>query len=146
MAVTSGANAFNIGRDTTLTLIGPYGNVPLVNVTSFQKQQVVGQVSDTLLNGDTLNAAIPKGWNGSFSVDRGSADLDLLFGLIEAGWFITGSLANSTLYERVVETDGSVSNWMYTNVSLTLSDAGTAAADAMVKQTVSFSASRRIST
>jgi hypothetical protein len=144
MPITSGSNSFNIGRDTTLTLIGPFGLVTLVNVVSFDEQQETSQVGDTLLNGDHINAEIPMGWSGSFMVDRGSNDLDTLFGQIEAAWFNNGTIANSTLYKKVIETNGSTSNYQYTNVALKLSNGGNAKGDAITQQSVSFRAARRL--
>jgi hypothetical protein len=144
MPITSGSNSFNIGRDTTLTLIGPFGLVTLVNVVDFQEQQETTQVGDTLLNGDRLNAELPAGWSGSFMVDRGSNDLDVLFGQIEAAWYNNGTVSSSTLYKRVVEVNGSTSNWQYVNVALKLTNGGNAKGDAITQQSVSWRAGRRL--
>jgi hypothetical protein len=47
------------------------------------------------------------------------------------------------MYTYVNEVDGSVSTYQYDEVSITLSDAGSASADAPLKQTIAWMARRR---
>ena len=144
MAINNGTGAFNVGRDCQVTLIGPFGQVDIPNVTDFMAQQITASVRSDLLNGVQLRAELPKGWSGSFGADRGSAALDTLFNAIEAAWYSSGTIGASTLYQRIVETKGSVTTYQFDNVSLKLDDAGTWKGDAVVSQKVSFEAGRRI--
>jgi hypothetical protein len=89
-----------------------------------------------------MNAYLPDGWSGTISVDRGSNSLDVLMAGIEANWF-AGAYTNSTMFQYVNEAGGAISVFAYDNVALKLSDAGNYQPDAIVKQTLTWTANRR---
>ena len=143
MPINNAAGSFNVGRDCTLVLMGPFGRVDLPNVTGFEAKQESASVKVDRLDGVQLSAELPKGWTGSFDLERGSSVVDDLFAQIENGWFTTGAYANSTIYQYISETDGSTSTYQFIDASLKFSDAGSWKGDASVKQKVDFMAGRR---
>jgi hypothetical protein len=135
--------SFNTGRDCTIVLIGPFGRVQLDNVTGFEARQVVGAIKVDRLDGIQLNADLPKGWEGSLDLDRGSNALDVLIAGIEAEWFAAGNVVNSTMFQYVEETDGSTTTFTYDSVSIRLDDSGAWRPDAAVKQRITWMANRK---
>lgn len=142
MPVSSTQGNFSVGRDVTVVLIGPFGRVTLDNVTGFDAKQDTVKLRSNRLDGVKMNADLPDGWSGSIMVDRGSNALDVLVAGIEANWF-AGTYTNSTMFQYVTEVGGTQTVFAYDNVSISLSDAGNWQPDAVVKQSLAWTANRR---
>lgn len=138
-----GTTTFSLGRDTQLVVIGPAGRVDLSHVTSFECRQMTRPIRVDKLDGTQLAAELPKGWEGSFDVERGSSSVDDFIAAAEAQFYSTGLVPTGTLYQYVNETDGSVSTYQYDGVVFKLAAAGQWKGDQSVKQKLEFFASRR---
>jgi hypothetical protein len=90
-----------------------------------------------------MAAELPKGWEGSFEVERGTSEVDDFIAAAEAAYFAQGSLPAGSLYQYVAEVDGSTSTYQYDSVVFKLANAGTWRGDAAVKQKLEFWASTR---
>lgn len=143
MPVLNGSGRLSIGRDCTLVVIGPYGRIDLPNVMGFEAKQVTSNIKVDRLDGVQLNAELPKGWEGSFENERGNSGLDDAFAEMETAWFEGGTVGVGTIYQYIMEADGSQTTYQFDNVSMKLDDAGSWKGDASVKQRVSFNANRR---
>ena len=139
MALTN----FSVGRDTQLVVMGPAGRIDLTHVTGFEARQVTQSVRVSRLDGTPMGTELPKGWEGSFDLERGNSAADDFIAAAEQQYF-TGTIATSgTMYQYVTETDGSTSTYQYDSVTFKLASAGQWKGDASVKQTLDFFASRR---
>jgi hypothetical protein len=134
---------FSVGRDTQLVVIGPTGRIDLTHVTSFDSRQITQSVRVDRLDGTHLGTELPKGWEGSFELDRGSSTVDDFIAATEQQYFNGNSMASGTMYQYVTETDGSTSTYQYDNVTFRLSNAGIWKGDSSVKQKLEFFAVRR---
>lgn len=141
--------SFDTGKQCTLVLIGPgatpgaTSRVDLPNITGFDCKQATVNVKVDKLDGIQLNAELPKGWTGSFDLERGSSAVDDLFARIEDQWLAAGTYTAGTIYQYVDEADGSSSTYQFDNVALKLDEAGNWKSDQSVKQRISFMANRR---
>ena len=135
--------AFSIGRDTQLVVMGPNGRVDLSHVTGFESRQVTSSVRVSRLDGTQLGAELPKGWEGSFEVERGTSALDDFISTIEQNFYNGGSTASGTMYQYITETDSSVSTYQFDGVVFKLASAGAWKGDASVKQKLEFYATRK---
>ena len=136
-------NTFSIGRDCQLVVIGPAGRVDLTHVTAFESRQVTHSLRVDRLDGTQMAAELPKGWEGSFEVERGNSAADDLIASAENQYYSGSRVPMGTLYQYVTETDGSTSTYQYDSVVFKLSNAGQWKGDASVKQKLEFFASRR---
>lgn len=136
-------NAFSLGRDTQLVVIGPTGRVDLSHVTGFDSRQVTHPIRIDRLDGTQMAAELPKGWDGSFELERGSSAVDDFIAATEQAYFTSGSIPVSTLYQYVTEANGSVSTYQYDGAVFKLAAAGAWRGDAAVKQKLEFFAARR---
>ena len=137
-------NTFNLGKDCTVVLIAPTGQqVTLSIVEGFDAKQAVHSLRIRPLNGPPQGADLPDGWNGSFTVERGSSAADDLFSQIEQGYWAGGVFGIGQVFQYVTEVNGSTSTYQFDGVTMHLSDAGSWKADSSVKQTISFFASTR---
>ena len=136
-------NTFSLGRDTQLVVMGPAGRVDLTHVTGFDSHQMTQPIRVDKLDGTQLAAELPKGWEGTFEVERGSSAVDDFIAAAETAYFNQGPVPPGTLYQYVTETDGSVSTYQYDGVVFKLADAGQWKGDQSVKQKLDFFASRR---
>lgn len=135
--------AFSIGRDTQLVIMGPNGRVDLTHVTGFESRQVTASVRVSRLDGTQLGTELPKGWEGSFEVERGTSILDDFVIGLEQNFYNGTSIQTSTMYQYITEPDGSVSTYQFDGVVFKLSNAGTWKGDASVRQKLDFYASRK---
>ncbi len=139
MALTN----FSVGRDTQLVVMGPSGRVDLAHVTGFEARQVTQSVRVSRLDGTPMGTELPKGWEGSFDLERGNSAVDDFVAATEQQYF-NGTIAPAgTMYQYVTETDGSISTYQYDSVTFKLASAGQWKGDSSVKQTLDFFAARR---
>lgn len=136
-------NSFSIGRDCQLVIIGAFGRVDLTYVTGFESEQLTQSVRLERLDGVPTGAELPKGWRGSFEVERGTSSVDDFIAATELNYYATGALQNGTVYQYVNEVDGSVSTYQYSDVMFRLANSGSWRGDASVKQKLEFFASKR---
>ena len=134
---------FSVGRDTQLVVIGPAGRIDLTHVTSFESHQITHSVRVDRLDGTHMGTELPKGWEGSFELERGSSTVDDFVAAAEQQYFNGNSITASTMYQYVTETDGSTSTYQYDNVAFRLSNAGIWKGDSSVRQKLEFFAVRR---
>ena len=137
-------NAFSLGRDTQLVVITPSGRIDLSHVTGFESRQMTQPIRVDRLDGTQLAAELPKGWEGSFDLERGSSNVDDFIATTEQAFYTTGSMLTSTLYQYVTEADGSTTTYQYAGAVFKLAAAGAWRGDAAVKQKLEFFAARRI--
>lgn len=135
--------AFSIGRDTQLVVMGPNGRVDLSHVTAFESRQLTQSIRVSRLDGSQLGTELPKGWEGSFEVERGSSALDDFISSIEQNFYNGSGPAVGSMYQYITEADGSVSTYQFDGVVFKLASAGTWKGDASVKQKLEFFASRK---
>jgi hypothetical protein len=136
-------NSFSIGRDCQLVVIGPQGRVDLTYVSGFESRQMTQSVRLDRLDGVPMGAELPKGWEGSFEVERGTSAVDDFIATAEQTFFSQGSLPAGTVYQYVTEVDGSVSTYQFSGVVFKLVNAGSWKGDASVKQKLEFFATQR---
>ncbi len=138
-----GLTAFSIGRDTQLVVMGPNGRVDMSHVTGFESRQLTSPVRISRLDGTQLGAELPKGWEGSFEVERGTSSLDDFISTLEQDFYNGGGTQPGTMYQYVNETDSSVSTYQFDGVVFKLVSAGAWKGDASVKQKLEFYATRK---
>lgn len=138
-----GLTTFSIGRDTQLVVMGPNGRVDLSHVTGFESRQLTSAVRVSRLDGSQLGAELPKGWEGSFEVERGTSALDDFISSIEQDFYNGGSVQSGTMYQYITETNSSVSTYQFDGVVFKLASAGAWKGDASVKQKLEFFATRK---
>jgi hypothetical protein len=134
---------FSVGRDTQLVLIGPTGRIDLTHVTSFDSRQITQSVRVDRLDGTHLGTELPKGWEGSFELERGNSTVDDFIAAAEQQYFNGSNPPPSTMYQYVTETNGSTSTYQYDSVTFKLSNAGIWKGDSSVRQKLEFFAVRR---
>jgi len=136
---------FNLGQDSSVTLIDGFTGqkLKLGLVVDFQSAQKVKPVTSSPLNQRPLAFHLPAGWTFSFSIDRSNANVDKAISAFEQAYW-SGSIVNfSTMTQRIIEVNGSVSKFQYNQVTWHLQDAGTWTQDNVVKVKITGEASGR---
>ncbi len=114
----NGVLNISIGRDISVVLTVGGKTIDLQNVIGFEANAVYAKVNVSRLDGTNLFAELPKGWTGTFTLERANDALDAFFAEVEALWLHGGSLQNGTITQAVTEADGSVSRYQFTNCAL----------------------------
>jgi hypothetical protein len=136
-------SAFSVGRDTQLVVIGPAGRMDLAHVIAFDSRQVTQSIRVNRLDGNQMGLELPKGWEGSFELERGDSVVEDFIATMEQDYFSGSMNVSSAMYQYVAEVDGSTSTYQYDSVVFRLSNAGLWRGDTAVKQKLEFFASRR---
>ncbi len=136
-------SVFSVGRDTQLVVIAPSGTINLAHVTAFDSRQVTQSVRVNRLDGNQMGMELPKGWEGSFELERGDSVVEDFIATTEQSFFNGSVGTTNSMYQYISEIDGSTSTYQYDFVVFRLSNAGAWKGDAAVKQKLEFFASRR---
>jgi hypothetical protein len=139
MALTT----FSIGRDTQLVIMGPAGRVDISHVVGFESRQITTPVRVSRIDGTQLGTELPKGWEGTFEVERGNSVLDDFIAGLEQDYYAGRPISPGSMYQYVTESDGSVSTYQFDSVVFKLTSAGNWKGDASVKQKLEFFATQR---
>ncbi len=114
----NGVLNISIGRDVSVVLTVAGQTIDLQNVTGFEAAAQYATLKVDRLDGTVLNAELPKGWTGKFTMERANDRLDAFFAQAEALWLAGGSLQNGTITQAITEADGSTSRFQFTNCAL----------------------------
>jgi hypothetical protein len=139
MALTT----FSIGRDTQLVIMGPTGRVDISHVIGFESRQITTPVRVSRIDGTQLGTELPKGWEGTFEVERGNSVLDDFIAGLEQNYYNGLPVQTGTMYQYITESDGSVSTYQFVGVVFKLASAGMWKGDTSVKQKLEFFATQR---
>lgn len=134
---------FSIGRDAQLVIVSPKGRLDLSFVTGFEAHQLTQPIRVSRLDGTQMGAELPKGWEGTFEIERGNAAVEDFIAATEQAYFDGGFAAASTMYQYIAEPDGSISTYQFDGVTFRLASAGQWRGDTSVKQKLEFFATRR---
>ncbi|WP_297490633.1 hypothetical protein [Acidocella sp.] len=137
-------NTFTVGSDCQVVVMGPFGRIDMAHVTGFESHQMTLALRVDRLDGVQLGAELPKGWTGSFMLDRGSSAVDDFIAQIEQAYLAGQTIGAGTLYQYVNEPDGSTSTYQFNGVVFKLTSAGVYKGDAAVTQRLDFYASGRM--
>ena len=134
---------FSIGRDTQLVIMGPTGRIDISHVIGFESRQITTPVRVSRIDGTQLGTELPKGWEGTFEVERGNSVLDDFIAVLEQNYYNGLPVQTGTMYQYITESDGSVSTYQFVGVVFKLTSAGTWKGDASVKQKLEFFGTQR---
>lgn len=137
------ANDFNVGRDISLAIVGPTGDLDVSLVTGWMNRQDTNDVRVKGLDGIVRHLIIPDGWSGTLEIERQNPVLDAYFSQFEEDFYGGVNQQTLTITETIEEPDGSVSQYRFEGVQLKLEDAGEWRGDTSVKARVAMLASRK---
>lgn len=136
-------SVFSTGRDTQLVVIGALGRIDLSHVTGFESRQTTQSIRVNRLDGNQIGLELPKGWEGSFDLERGDSTVEDFVAVAEQDYFDGKSTSSNAMYQYITESDGSISTFQYDSVVFKLSNAGQWRGESAVKQKLEFFSSRR---
>lgn len=137
-------NGYNTGMDVALDINAAGGPIRISKIMNFDSKPKVTNTEITPLNGQTDELVVPKGWTGSFEAERTDATLDDWWATFEANYYAGVQQDPATITETIQEPGGGSSVYRYTNVIMTLTGAGKKEGDKTIRQSVSFTARRRL--
>lgn len=137
-------NGYSVGRDVQVDINTAYGTVTIPVIISFDANPKVNQVDVTKITGETDTLMIPKNWEGSIEVERQDATLDRWWAQWESDYFAGVNRAAGTITETITESNGGVSVFRYAGVQFNFTGAGKKQGDQTVRQTMTFTAKRRL--
>ncbi len=137
-------NELSVGRDITVNLHTPNGELQLNTITGFDSRPEAISDKIVAMSGEIINIVIPSGFTGTFDVERRDNTLDQFWVQYEDSYYIGLDLKASTITETITEVDGSQTQYVYTGVYFRVDTFGPWSGSATVKQRVTFMASRRL--
>jgi len=135
-------NSLSVGRDMTINIHTPSGEINLDTVTSFRANSDTDNRTSVSINGNVLPVPLPMGVSGSFDLDRTSPALEEYWQSFEDQYYKGENILSSTITVTVNEANGSVSQYILTGIMFDNPTYGTWSGDNIVAQTISFRGSR----
>lgn len=133
-------NLFPNGITSALPGLGVPMLIP--NVMSLEWRQTTDDIQHRQMNGPTLYANLPRGWEGSIEYHRGDPAVEIMFFMMHEAWLSGGDPPTGTLVCRVTGTGGGV--FTFTGVAPTLEEGGVWRGDDATRCRIRFSASRML--
>ncbi len=137
-------NGISVGRDVVINFSDGGGSITTNRIKMFSSKQKTSNRETASLDGINRHINIPMGWEGNFEMERTSSVIDNYFANVEQIYYSGQNVPTITITETITEADGSVSQYQYVGVVMTLEQAGDWKADEYVTQKVNFSAQQRI--
>lgn len=138
-------NQFNIGSDTTLTIVSDGSILASLILTEFDAKQLAADIDSKGIDGVNRYRFVEEGWEGTFGYDRADSGLDDYFAAKEAARYAGTPAPIATISETTVNSwDLSVVKYRYDGVTMKFDSIGMRKGDSKVEEKVTFKASRRI--
>lgn len=138
-------NNYNTGRDVTLQVFGNDGAMKSFRMrTMFNSKQETNHIKVKRFDGVIDNLMIPDGWNGQLEYTRQGGEVDDYIAKLENDYYNGQDIQPAQITETIQEGSGVITQYRYTGVYFKLDDAGDKRGDDVIKQRVSFVASRRL--
>ncbi|VVC75991.1 hypothetical protein AQUSIP_12920 [Aquicella siphonis] len=134
----------SVGKDITVTLSDDVNGFITINrVKNWNAVQRNNKRESIALDGVNRYGNFPIGWEGSFEMERTSADVDNYFAALELAYQNGENIPLVTITETITEADGTISQYQFQNCVVQLDSSGNWSGDDYVTQKISFSGSFR---
>ena len=140
-------NQQNIGKDVTLSIVGPTGALqPLGLLEEFEARVDSTTVLSLPINngGYPVRRATYQGWTGHFMYDRQNGNLDRLHNLLEANFYAGNPDIHFQIQETIRNPDGTSDTFSYLDCVIKLETSGRKVQKEAIKQRAMFEASQRV--
>jgi hypothetical protein len=138
------ANGLNTGIDHKIVFTDINGVRQFIIIENFTSKEDAVMDKVVAMDGNVRHPKFHEGWSGSFTLQRTNNVMDNYIALQEASYYLGTDQIPMTITETITEPDGSTNQYQYTNVVVALEDAGNWSGTEIVRQRVSFMASRKI--
>jgi len=138
------SSGYSTGQDITLHFYDQNGAIDFgIGVINFNAKQDVTKNRIKPIDSPSVNQVFYEGWSGSFDIERNNPKVTDYFISQEAAFYRGENLPELSITETISEADGSISQYIYTGVRLSLDDGGSFQRDSPVTQRLSFEAARK---
>jgi hypothetical protein len=140
---------FNVGRDYQVVVTHPLwtganNRLDLQIVTDVDVKPNPKMVTVAALSGVDYEVMIPGKYTGTITIERGNSVVDDFQAIIDAAYYANaGTLPYGSIVIYINEIGGNQTAYLYTDCTIHVTDLGSAKSDATIKQTLSFTASKR---
>ena len=135
---------YNVGSDTTLTLISNGVILSCSILTEFEARQKTTELNSKALDGINRFRHVEEGWDGTLGWDRSDSTLDDYFAAKEQGRYTGINPPAVSIVETTADANtGLPSKYRYVGVTMKLDTIGRRGGDTKVDMRVSWSCSRR---
>lgn len=136
-------NGLSVGRDIVLNFTNSSGSITTNRIKMFSAKQKTSNRETAALDGINRHINIPMGWEGNFEMERTSSVIDNYFANVEQIYYSGQNIPTISITETITNPDGSISQFQYIGVVMTLESSGDWKADEYVTQKVQFSAQQK---
>ena len=137
-------NNYSVGRDISFTLSTPNGPLTLSGVTSYSVKKKNTMLTSKRITGRLHHGVIPDGWELTIQLDRKDSTVDRYFAARDADYYNGVNVQSGTIYETITESDGTNTQFRYTEVVLQFDGAGDWKGDAYIPITIMAMATERL--
>ena len=137
---------FTVGRDGQLVILHPFlpaGRVDAMLMTGFDAKPNSVTIKSVGLDGKHREDHLPGNYTVTITFDRNSSALGDFQSTLDAAKRRAAAVPTGTIYQYVNELDGSVSTYVFSEVTFQVTDLGNFKGDDKVTQTLMASAVER---
>ena len=138
------SNGLNLGVDVKFSFTNPNGVIQFAILESFSASENADIKEEMSIDGLTRFPKIPHGWTGNCVFQRNSSVIDDYIALEESGFYLGVDQLPANILQTITEVSGGITQWIFTNVVFKMDNAGDINGTDIIKQTLSYKASRRL--
>lgn len=132
------------GQSNKIVFTSADGIEKFTILESFTAKEDAPISKEIAMDGTTRHPQFHQGWSGTAIFERGDHFLDDYIAAKERNYYLSGDQIDLTITQSISELDGTVTQYQFTGVVLTLEDGGNYSGTEIVKQSISFMAKRRL--
>lgn len=137
-------NGLTSGIQNKISFIDETGTLHFAILESFSAKEDATIPKYIGIDGTVRHKKFHQGWSGSFMLQREDNFLDAYIALQESEYYLGLDSSPVIITQTITENDGSINAYQYTSVVLLLESAGDYTGTDIVKESVSFVASRKL--
>ncbi len=141
------SGAFTIGPNNSVTIFESLTNIEvswgLATEINWKSNAVIERKPVNLMRGIKRDLIFLQGWKGDFTIQRTDSSLDVYWSALEAAVRAGVAIPEFTIIQKIMETDGTITELTFIQSQVTYDDAGTYANEEGVIQMLNFTSPAR---
>ena len=135
-------NGLSVGRSWTANIFTQFGEFIIPTITMFSIHSTPVSDTSVQINGDIRFVEIPQGFTGSIEADRTNNAIENYWAGYETAYYNGVNLLPSTITQTITEPNGNITRMIARGVMFSSGDFGNWVGNSIIKQRLSFKASR----
>ncbi len=131
-------NGFTTGQSIQLNIKTQQGELTLNTMTSIDLSMNPEMQKIQPINGPPTHLVFPSGGRGAISLERKDSTLQDFWAAYEKAYYAGQNIVGGSIIETITESDGTTTQYLYTDVMISVEDMGRWTGTSAVAERVNF--------